>query len=273
MELIYITNDPKLALSVEESGVQRIMVDLEQIGKADRQGHLDTVMSIHSIDDVRKVRSVLSKAKLLVRVNPIHEHSEQEIDNVIEAGANILMLPFFKTKMEVEHFVRYVNGRAIVNLLLETPEALTRIDDILDVEGINEIHVGLNDLHLGMNLDFMFELLSGGIVEYIAKKVKSKGLKFGFGGITRVGKGLLDSQYVLMEHYRLGSEMVILSRDFKDYKESTKDILLSVNLKTEVGKIKDIKSNILKSEPEALFENSKIVKELVAKIVSLKSKK
>ena len=43
----------------------------------------------------------------MVRVNPIHEatdrysSSKEEIDAAIEAGADILMLPYFKTPVEV----------------------------------------------------------------------------------------------------------------------------------------------------------------------------
>lgn len=54
------------------------------------------------------------KAELFVRVNPIHEKtdkyssSKEEIDEVIEAGADLLMLPYFKTAEEVQTFVKYV---------------------------------------------------------------------------------------------------------------------------------------------------------------------
>ena len=79
---------------------------------------------------------MLNTSELLVRVNPIFEGSKIEIDRVIEDGADIVMLPFFKTKEEVETFVKYVNKRAEVMLLLETPDATEVIDDILSVEGM-----------------------------------------------------------------------------------------------------------------------------------------
>ena len=37
---------------------------------------------------------------------------------------------------------------------------------------------------------------------------------FGFGGIARLGEGLLPGRDVLAEHLRLGSQAVILSRTF-----------------------------------------------------------
>jgi hypothetical protein len=69
-------------------------------------------------------------------------------------------------------------------------------------------------LHLSYGLDFMFELLSNGVVEGITKKIKEAGKPFGIGGIAGLGQGLLPAENVIIEHYRLGSSMAILSRSF-----------------------------------------------------------
>jgi len=119
---------------------------------------------------------VLKKSKLLVRVNPIFEGSKDEIDSVIEYGADIVMLPFFKTKEEVNKFIGHVNGRAKAMLLVETPEAVRNIDSILGESGIDYIHIGLNDLHLGYRMKFMFEPLVDGTVEMLCKKIKQKSI-------------------------------------------------------------------------------------------------
>ena len=66
LKLMYITNRPEIA-EIAENAVDRIFIDLEQIGKAERQEGMDTVQSLHSLDDIKKVKSVLSKAELLVR--------------------------------------------------------------------------------------------------------------------------------------------------------------------------------------------------------------
>jgi len=58
-------------------------------------------MLSHEISDVKKIKSVLKKSKLLVRVNPIFEGSKDEIDSVIEYGADIVMLPFLKPKKKL----------------------------------------------------------------------------------------------------------------------------------------------------------------------------
>lgn len=222
LKLMYITNRPDVALIAEQNGVDRIFVDMEYIGKAFRQGGMDSVQNHHTVEDVRRLRDVLTKAELLVRVNPIHEateeygSSEEEIESVVAAGADIIMLPYFKSICEVERFVRAVDGRCRTMLLLETPEAVEVLDEILDVPEVDEIHIGINDLSLGYGKKFMFELLADGTVETLCRKMEARGKFYGFGGIAGLGRGLVPAEMIIKEHYRLGSRMAILSRAFCD---------------------------------------------------------
>lgn len=221
LKFMYITNSPEVAQIAEAAGVDRIFVDMEYIGKSDRQGGMDTVQSHHTLEDIKKVASAIEKAELLVRINPIHEASDkyisskEEIDKAIENGAQILMLPYFKTVDEVKTFVKLVDGRVKTMPLLETPEAVECIDEILKLD-IDEILIGLNDLSLGYGKKFMFELLVDGTVENLCNKFKKKGIPYGFGGIAGLGKGVLPAEKIITEHYRLGSSRVILSRSFCD---------------------------------------------------------
>lgn len=217
---MYITNKPAVAEIAEQAGVDWIFLDMEFIGKDARQGGLDTVQNHHTVEDVRNIRKAVAKSNVLVRVNPIHDalpdypSSKDEIDAVINAGADIVMLPFYKTVKEVRQFIQYVGGRAKTCLLLETAEAAILIDETLKVPGIDMIHLGLNDLHLELGMKFMFQLLSDGVVEQLGKKIKAAGIPFGFGGIARLDSGMLPGADVLKEHVRLGSSMVIVSRSF-----------------------------------------------------------
>ncbi len=229
LKLMYITSSPQIALIAEKSGVDRIFVDMEYIGKADRQGGMNTVQSHHTVEDVKKIADVLTSAELLARINPIHSNSKQEIEKVIAAGADILMLPYFKTVSEVKEFLSLVNGRAETMLLFETTEAVKYADEILSLEGIDFVHIGINDLSLGYGKKFMFELLIDGTVEKLCEKFKSKGIPYGFGGIASLGKGLVPAEMVIAEHYRLGSKCAILSRSFCNADE-IKDVDLINNI-------------------------------------------
>ena len=136
IRLMYITNDVQVARMAEEAGVDRIFVDLETLGKAERQGGMDTVQSKHTVADVERMRSAVTGAKLLVRVNPIHDGSSEEINSVIAAGADIVMLPMYKTPREAEKFISFVGGRAKTMLLLETKEADACLCETLELDGI-----------------------------------------------------------------------------------------------------------------------------------------
>ena len=220
LRLMYITNNPAVALIAEQNGVDRIFVDMEWIGKADRQGNLDSVKNHHTVEDVRAIRRVLTKAELLVRVNPIHEatdeycSSKEEIEAVIKAGADVIMLPFFKTLEEVQRFYTIVNKRCKTVLLLETAEAVDILDEILKLPQLEEIHIGLNDLSLSYGKPFMFELLTDGTVERLCRKMELAGVFYGFGGIASLGRGMVPADMIIREHYRIGSHAAILSRSF-----------------------------------------------------------
>ena len=91
LKLMYITNNVDVAKIAENSGVDRIFVDLEVIGKKERQGGMDTVQSNHNFDDIKKIKNSINKSELLVRSNPIHYNSEEEINNIVNNGADIIM--------------------------------------------------------------------------------------------------------------------------------------------------------------------------------------
>ena len=245
LKLMLLTADPEVAIEAQDAGVDRIFYDLEYIGKESRQHGRNTVKSMNSIDDIPAVRKVLTKSQLLVRTNPIHAYTEMEVNKAIEYGADILMLPMAMDQHDVELFTKYVAGRAKVCIMIETASALARLDKIIAVPGVDEIFIGLNDLHISMGLSFMFELLSDGLIEYVANKCNMAGMPFGFGGIARIGEGDLRSDNILGEHVRLGSHSVILSRTFKGVVGVDKNARI-IDLKKEIDKVRDCISNIEK---------------------------
>jgi hypothetical protein len=239
MRLYMITADPGMARMAVGAGVDRIFVDLEINGKVERQGHKDTVISRHTLDDVRAVQEVVDTSQLMVRVNPWHEESPEEIEAVIVAGAGAVMLPMFRHADEVAAFSSCVGDRCLEVGLCETSAGLARLDSILMDGGLDEIHFGLNDLHLDMGLDFLFEVLAGGLVDLAAVKSLEHGVSFGFGGVARVGGGDLPARLILGEHERLGSEAVILSRAFTGGVKSLNEMPQELDFAREVELVRE----------------------------------
>ena len=262
LDVFYITNNLEIALLAEKAGVDRIWIDLETLGKEERQKGINSVKSHHSIENIKKIAPRLTKSKMMVRVNPWNVSSQDEIDQVIDAGAEIVMLPMWKTTQEVEQFIKAVNKRAKLSLLLETKEAEDCLDDVLKLNGIDEIHIGLNDLHLSYHLDFMFELLTNGTVDKIINKIKMTGIPYGFGGISHLGDGMIPAEMIIMEHYRLGSTRAILSRGFCD---QTKPLdLIEETFLNNMKEWREFESNI---NPADFEINQLLLKEKVKTIV------
>lgn len=245
MEFMFITNRVDIAKIADQAGIDRVWIDLETLGKEERQKSMNTVKSKHSLSDISKIKPVLQQSKLQVRINPWNDNSQYEIDTAIENGADIIMLPMFKACDEVKGFINAVGGRTKVNLLVETREAVENIDSILKVDGIDEIHIGLNDLHLSYQLQFMFELLINGVVEKLSEKIRLYGIPFGFGGIAQLGAGIVRSENIMAEHIRLGSSRVILSRSFFDIDKCDAISIADRMIKSNVMKLRDYEKSLI----------------------------
>ena len=267
MELMYITNKPEIAKIADRSGVERIWIDLERRGKEKRQKGYDSVKSCHTISDISIIKPFLERAKLQVRINPIHNNSKKEIEDVIVRGADIIMLPYYKTVEEVQQFSSFVDGRIKTVLLLETKEANNCLEETLLVQGIDEIHIGLNDLHISYGQKFMFELLADGTVESICKKIKAFGKPYGFGGIARLGEGLLPAEKVVAEHYRLGSTRVILSRSFCNPDTYDNVSKVAEIFDVELKNLRQYERSISSKDDEYFLYNYKNIRKTVDEIV------
>ena len=267
LNLMYITNDPDVAVVAQRTGVDRVWVDLETIGKEERQRGCNSVKSHHTIEDIRNLRKVVTTSELQVRVNPINPDSRDEINRVVEAGADIIMLPMWKSLDDVQTFLSYVDGRTKTTLLLETKEGVDHLDEVLTAGGFDEIHICLNDLHLSYGMSFMFEPLANGMVDELCMKFKKAGILYGFGGIARIGEGMLPAENVVMEHYRLGSTRAILSRSFCNTElEDDYEAVFDVEMK----KLRSYEVSLAQKTDEEFAANQANVSRIVAEIVQRK---
>ena len=268
LKLMYITNDPAVAKIAADAGVDRIFIDMEVLGKAERQGGMDTVQSHHVPEDIAKVRAAIGdQAEIIVRINPLNPNSQAEIDDAIENGADIIMLPMWRAADDLRRLVRMVNGRAKVMPLLETDTAVDHLPEALGVQGIDQMHIGLNDLHLCYHQKFMFQLLMDGTVDRLSGLLREVDIPFGFGGVGRPGSGMLPAECIIAEHYRLGSQYVILSRSFCNTEKMT-DLNEMRRIFTEgVADIRRVERDCAAWTQEQFDENHRKVCACVEKIV------
>ncbi len=267
LNLLYITNDPAVALIAEKNGVDRIMIDLETLGKEERQKNMNTVKSHHTVADAAALAAVLTTSELLVRVNPWNPDSPREIEAVIAAGADRIMLPMWKTAEETDAFLAAVDSRVGTTLLLETKEAAEIAEDVLKNPLVDELHIGLNDLHLSYGMTFMFELLADGTVERLCGICRRRGIPYGFGGIARIGDGTLPAERIVKEHYRLGSTRAILSRSFCHAEQIEDKGEIERIFRENMARLREFEGSLATLSAEDYRQNRETVGEIVKQIV------
>lgn len=232
-----------------------LFVDLESLGKQKRQGHLKTWKSKHSITHVNDIREACPDTELLVRIDPLNINSQEQVDNVIRGGANAIMLPMFHDIDEVKAIVELVNGRTRLVPLFETISSLKILEDAIRLYDIKDLHFGLNDLSLDLGYNFLFEVISNGILEESCSFLRSNGIDFGIGGVARSQEGVISPEYLLGEHVRLGSTRVILSQTFHRNPKDLNAMADDMNFSEELSKLKKIYSNFSKCSDAELKTN------------------
>jgi hypothetical protein len=224
--LTLLTNDPILAAKADLAGVNRIGLDLERHGKAQRQAGHDARLSDHKVEELGAVAASLQSAKLFVRLNARNPETPDEIETVLAGGAQVLMLPYFHHTAEVEQFVGLVADRAFVVILVETVAAVACLPEILRVGGIGEVMIGLNDLRIEMGITSHFELMASSLLDQVADQVRDVGLAFSLGGVGRPNDRSLPvpPDLVLAQYPRLGATGAWLARSFLRGIEEPQDL-------------------------------------------------
>ena len=202
---------------------------------------MDTVQSHHVPEDIAKVRAAIgNKAEIMARVNPLNPNSQAEIDASIENGADVIMLPMWRTADDLRQLVSMVDGRAKVMPLLETDT---------------------------YHQKFMFQLLADGTVDRLCTGLREANIPYGFGGVGRPSSGMLSAEYIIGEHYRLGSQYVILSRSFCNTGKVTDLDEIRRIFTDGVADIRRVERDCAAWTQEQLDENRRRVCACVEKIV------
>lgn len=270
IDLLYITNNVSEAKIIDKLDIDWIFIDLETIGKKTRQAGRNTVLSNHSISDIKKIKSKINNTKILVRCNPIGNHSIKEIEQLNNtSGIDMVMLPFFKTVNEVKIFIDLLDTtKAEPVLLIETISAIDNLEEILKLYPFKYVHIGLNDIHIERNTSFMFEPFIDGLLKKTINILNNNNQRFGIGGIGKIGSDLLPTpECLIIEHIRLKSSGVILSRSFKgDFSEESKE-LFQAELSESVIKLRSAEKYAKKLDENQLLENYNLMKRDIYKVI------
>ena len=267
IRFFFITDQPEMAAFAASAGVDRVFVDLETLGKHERQGHLNTVISEHSLENLAAICRLNLPVDVMARLNPVNPNTPREIDAAIGCGADVLMLPMFRTAEEVAIFCGHVDGRARACLLAETSDAINNMASCIAVEGVDEVHIGFNDLSLDLGLPFMFQPLARGLIDPVAALLRNAGMPFGMGGVARLDEGQLPAELILGEHVRLGSTAAILSRTFHRNATDVAGIESDMDFAAEVAKLRFAYHDFLTCTGEQLDANRAEVASRTASIV------
>ncbi len=167
------------------------------------------------VADAARVFPLVRAAGRFARINPVNSGTAAEIEEVIAAGATVVMLPYFRDVTEVEAFVRAIDGRAVAIGLVETLPALEAIEVLARPGLLEEVHFGFTDLGLEMGKDHL-GVLADGRFRAAASVVMRLGIPFGVAGFARPGDKALpfDPAGFIREIAALGASRALISRSF-----------------------------------------------------------
>jgi hypothetical protein len=243
-ELFVFHRDAMSDMDCTKAGCRGVVVDLEVKGKHERQASYNTQINQHSLEDIISLKA--RGIGVICRINAIDSGSADEIDRVIDAGADELLVPMVRTRQEIEQVFRQVDGRLAIGLMIETTEALD-LAPVVNDHDVRRVFVGLNDLHITQGKPTLFHVLADGTVDTIRQQIQHAA--FGFGGLTLPGSGHpLPVDYFFHELARLDCQFTFLRRSFFSDSQQIPASEAIPAIQQEVHKIRQRQSSQIESD-------------------------
>jgi hypothetical protein len=218
-----ISNNLDEIVLLESIGISIIFIDLEILGKVQRQSKENSFISDHTINDLIRVKKITKKSQVLVRINSIHQGSSKEIFDVMSCQPDIIMLPFIQTIDQVRFFLDEVDKNTVFlkrpikkMLLIETLFSVKNIKEILKFKSrFDFVHIGLNDLNIELKNNFMFNYTISSDFQNMINELNNHSVPFGVGGVSCFNCGLISPKLILAKHIQWGSSFAIISKEFR----------------------------------------------------------
>jgi len=201
------------ASAVVGAGATGTVIDWEWRGKVARQAGADTQINADTPEDLIAVRAAHSGV-ILCRVNRWSERTPAEIDLAVRLGADEILLPMVRRPEEVDAAIDAVAGRCGTGILVETTEAVRRVDELV-ARPLSRVYLGLNDLMIDRGSRSLFQPLVDGTADRVAAATAGAGIAFGMAGLTCPDAGRpVPCHLVLGALARVGASFTFLRRSF-----------------------------------------------------------
>jgi hypothetical protein len=209
-ELFLFSTDPQVIRTAGIAGVHGFIVDMENKCKQTRQSGFDTQINLNTLEDLKTVRTCTDR-KVICRVNGFGDHTPAEVEQVVDAGADEILLPMVRKPEEVLRTLDLIHDRCKLGILIETVDAVNSAA-ALDSLPLSRIYVGLNDLAIDRKLRCIFTSVADSTLDWIRPSILQP---FGFGGLTLPEKGYpIPCRLLAGEITRLGCDFTFLRRSF-----------------------------------------------------------
>jgi hypothetical protein len=212
LQLLLFTTDPSFAAEADAAGVDGFLVDWENRWKQVRQDGYGMEVNFDTPADVRALRAV-STRPVAVRVDRYRRVVDRHVEEALDCGAGLLMLPMAETPADVERFVDVVAGRAETIIQIETQSLVERCAELRSI-GWDWAYIGLNDLMVSRRGRWYWEPFMDGTLDRIVEVLGGRGV--GVGAVTIIGGGApMPFTHLFREMARLGCGLTFLRRAFK----------------------------------------------------------
>jgi len=194
-----------------ELGFDTLIVDLEREGKSHRQSGFNTQISAHTISDLAAIRQA-TDTRIICRIDAMSAGSADQINAVIQAGADEILVPMVRRVGEVETALHIIDGRVGLGVMIETSDSLQIVEALAELP-ISRGYLGLNDLWIERRTPNRFTTLSDGTADKVASALGM--VPFGVAGLTHPRLGSpLPCRHLVNELSRLGCGFTFLRRAF-----------------------------------------------------------
>lgn len=218
IELLLFSNDPVMVNVADQAGMDGFIIDWEDRRKFHRQHVATDQQPPDNVEHLENIAS-LTRRPVWCRINQPGNWTQEEIEQAITHGADLILLPMVRSPEEVTHFLSLVAGRAQTGILLETVEACACAHQLAALS-LDRVYVGLFDLLISRGKVIsrdkgdIFTPLIDGTVENLRDVFHNT--RFGVGGLTTVDRGAPVPCLEIMAHLvRINCDFTFLRNSFK----------------------------------------------------------